>query len=409
VDHFHGRSDVVVEGLAAPTRVSDVTDREYDVVLFGATGFTGGLTAQYLAKHAPDGLRWAVAGRNESKLDAVRERLGRDVPALRADATDPASLAKVANAARVVATTVGPFISYGEPLVVACAEAGTGYLDLTGEPEFVDTMYLKYHQRAVGTGARIVHAAGFDSIPYDLGVQFTVEQLPERVPIGVTGMVRAGGLPSGGTFGSALTAFSRGRQSLQAHLERRRIEPRPEGRSVRLVTGRIHRRDGFWAVPLPTIDAQIVVRSAAALPSYGPDFRYSHYAAVKRLPMVAGGIAGLGALMAAAQVPPLRKALQTRWQPGHGPEPERRAKSWFKVRFTGEGGGRRVVTEVSGGDPGYDETAKMLGESALCLALDDLPETAGQVTTAVAMGKHLRERLVRAGIGFRVLSSDESR
>ena len=381
------------------------TDREYDVVLFGATGFTGGLTAQYLAAHAPAGLRWAVAGRNETKLAAVRERFG--VPSVRADTTDPESMAAVATATRVVASTVGPFITHGEPLVAACADAGTAYLDLTGEPEFVDTMYLRYHRRATQTGARLIHAAGFDSIPHDLGVQYAVEQLPRNVPITMTGMIRAGGTPSGGTFASALTGFARGRQTLQAHRERRRAEPRPQGRSVRLERGRIHRRDGFWAVPLPTIDPQIVATSARALDEYGPDFRYGHYAAVKRLPMVAGGVAAVGGLVLAAQVPPLRRVLQDRWAPGNGPDPQRRAESWFKARFTGRGGGRRVVVEVSGGDPGYDETAKMLAESALCLALDDVPEVAGQTTTAVAMGPLLRERLVAAGMVFRVVTEDD--
>jgi len=380
--------------------------REYDVVLFGATGFTGGLTAEYLAEHAPDGLRWALAGRNKAKLEAVRARLGREVDLLVADVTDPDSITAVATAARVVVTTVGPYVTYGEPLVKACAEAGTDYLDLTGETEFTDTMYVRYHSKAVETGARLVHACGFDSIPYDLGVQFTVEHLPRDVPIRVSGLIRAGGAPSGGTFASALTAFSRGKQILAASRERRRAEPRPEGRSARAAGDRIRRIDGFWAVPLPTIDPQIVARSAAALPSYGPDFQYTHYAAVRRLPVVAGGIAGVGGLVLAAQVPPLRNALLKRLQPGDGPSPERRAKSWFKARFIGTGGGRRVVTEVAGGDPGYDETAKMLAESALCLALDDLPETAGQVTTAVAMGKHLRDRLVAAGITFRVVSDD---
>jgi short subunit dehydrogenase-like uncharacterized protein len=382
-------------------------DRQYDVVLFGATGFTGSLTAKYLAKHAPADLRWALAGRKINKLEAVRAKLGIEIDLLHADVDDARSLAVMAESARVVITTVGPYIRYGEPLVAACAEAGTDYLDLTGEPEFVDRMYLAHHARAVETGARIVHCCGFDSIPYDLGVQFTVEQLPERVPIQVEGLVRAGGRPSGGTVHTAINAFSRGKQNLQAHRDRRRAEPRPEGRSVRSVVGNIHRTQGFWAVPLPTVDPQIVAQSAAALESYGPDFRYSHYAAVKQLPVVVGGIAGLGLLAAAAQIPPARNALLGRIKAGDGPNEERRAKSWFKVRFVGSGGGKRVVTEVAGGDPGYDETAKMLGESALCLALDDLPKTAGQVTTAVAMGPALRKRLMAAGITFRVISTED--
>jgi short subunit dehydrogenase-like uncharacterized protein len=374
---------------------------KYDVVLLGASGFTGALTAEYLAKNAPADLKWAVAGRNQAKL----EGFGKDV--LYADVTDPKSLKDLAESTRIVVTTVGPYIQYGEQVVAACADAGTDYLDLTGESEFVDRMYVGYHERAVQTGARIIHACGFDSIPYDLGVQFTVEQLPERVPIQVDGLIRAGGRPSGGTFQTAITAFSRPKQNVEAHRARRRAEWHPEGRSAKAVQGRIHRAQGFWAVPLPTIDPRIVGYSARLLDRYGPDFRYSHYAAVKHLPVVAGGIGGLGLLMAAAQIPPARNALLNRLKAGDGPSPERRAKSWFNVRFIGRGGGKQVITEVAGGDPGYDETAKMLGESALCLALDDLPETAGQTTTAAAMGPVLRERLVSAGMTFATLSTDD--
>ncbi|MHC5908987.1 saccharopine dehydrogenase family protein, partial [Streptomyces sp. S6] len=159
---------------------------------------------------------------------------------------------------------------------------------------------------------------------------------------------------------------------------------------------------GAWALPLPTLDPQVVVRSARAVPRYGPDFRYRHYAAVRSLPVALGGVAGVGALVAAAQVAPVRRWLSSRLEPGEGPGEEKRARSWFSVRFVGEGGGRRVFTEVSGGDPGYGETAKMFAEGAMSLALDELPPVAGQVTPVVAMGDALTERLQKAGIRFRV-------
>ena len=381
-----------------------MAEREHDVVLFGASGFTGALTAEYLAGHAGDGLRWALAGRNRAKLEALSQRLGVDVPLLHADVTDEASLRAVAESARVVITTVGPYVTYGEPLVAACAAAGTDYVDLTGEPEFVDRMYIRHHAEAERTGARIVHACGFDSIPHDLGVLFTVEQLPEGVPLNVRGFVRAGGKPSGGTFHSAMTAFTRVRQTQQAHKERRGLERHDDGRRVRL-EAKPHRELGYWAVPMPTIDPQVIARSARALDRYGPDFTYGHYAGVKRLPVAVGGVTGVASLFAAAQVPPVRKLLLGRLSPGDGPSQAEREKGWFKVRFVGEGGGKRVLTMVSGGDPGYTETAKMLAESALCLAQDDLPQTAGQVTTAVAMGDALIARLQRTGIAFEVLES----
>jgi short subunit dehydrogenase-like uncharacterized protein len=385
------------------------TDRPYDIVLFGATGFVGTLTAEYLAAHAPEGLRWAIAGRSTEKLRALRERLpeGAEVGVLRADVSDPASLRELAEHARVVATTVGPYVTYGEELVAACADSGTDYLDLTGEPEFVDLMYVRHDARARETGARLVHACGFDSVPHDLGAYFTVQQLPEGVPLTVDGFVTADASFSGGTFASALGQFARGRQMLAAARDRGRHEPRLVGRRAAAPTGapRYAKEIGAWALPLPTIDPQIVQRSAKALDRYGPDFRYRHYAAVRHLPMALGGVAAVGALFTAAQLPPARRWLSDRLKPGEGPSTAKRAKSWFSVRFVGEGGGRRVFTEVAGGDPGYDETAKMFAESALSLALDQLPPTAGQVTTAVAMGDALIERLRAAGITFRVAAS----
>ncbi|MFG2648849.1 saccharopine dehydrogenase family protein [Streptomyces sp. NPDC048436] len=389
-------------------------DRTYDIVLFGATGFVGVLTAEYLAANAPDGLRWAIAGRDTGKLERLRDKLTEahpacaELPLVRADVADPASLREMAGHARVVATTVGPYLTYGQELVAACAEAGTDYVDLTGEPEFVDLMYVRHDGRARETGARLVHSCGFDSIPHDLGAYFTVGQLPQDVPLRVDGFVRSNATFSGGTFASALEQFARGPQMLAAARDRRRHEPRLVGRKAYAPPSapRYAGEVGAWALPLPTIDPQVVQRSARALERYGPDFRYRHYAAVKTLPFAFGGAAAVAGLVTAAQLPPARRWLSSRLKPGEGPSERRRAASWFSVRFVGEGGGKRVFTEVSGGDPGYDETAKMLGEAALCLALDDdLPAVCGQVTPAVAMGDALTARLTAAGLSFRVVAS----
>jgi saccharopine dehydrogenase (NAD+, L-glutamate forming) len=390
----------------------------YDLVLFGATGFTGGLTAEYLARNAPADCRWALAGRNRERLEAVRKELAvvapacAELPILTADATDPGSLRRIAGSARVVISTVGPYLRYGEPLVAACAEAGADYVDLTGEPEFVDLMYLRHHARAVETGARLVHACGFDSVPHDLGVLFTVGQLPPGGrSVSVRGYVRAGGTFSGGTLASALGVLSRPLATLRAGRARKAVEPRPADRRISAPIGLPgHSRDArAWVLPLPAIDPKIVARSAAALPAYGRSFRYAHYAAVKRLPVALGGAVGMALLAVGVQLPPVVKVLTAFRRPGTGPGPEQRARSWFTVRFVGESDGTRVITEVSGGDPGYGETAKMLAESALCLAFDDLPPGAGQLTTAAAMGPALITRLTAAGIGFTVLESAPTR
>lgn len=379
-----------------------------DIALLGATGFTGGLTADYLGTHLPTGATWAIAGRNLAKLEAVADRIdalgGVRPEIISAETANADSLAALARSTRVLITTVGPYVQLGEPAVKAAAEAGIAYVDLTGEPEFVDQMWLKYHAVAQQTGARLIHACGFDSIPYDLGVLYTVEQLPEGVPIDVKGYIRAGGTASGGTYHSAIGAFSRIRQSARTAGERKKLEARPAGRRVR-GGGTLGRGAGGqgWALPLPTIDPQIVLRSARSLDRYGPEFTYSHFAQFKKLPMLAATLVGGGVLVAGAQLPPTRALLLKVKSQGDGPDDEKRAASWFKLRIIGEGGGRTVTTEVSGGDPGYTETAKMLSESALCLAFDDLPAVSGQTTTAVAMGDALIERLQQAGITFRTL------
>lgn len=370
-------------------------DRPYDIVLFGASGFTGALTADYLAGAAAPGTRWALAGRDRAKL----ERLGLDVPILIADATDPASLAELARRTRVLVTTVGPYVRYGAPLVAACAESGTHYLDLSGEPEFVDRMYIRYHDLAARTGAKLVHACGFDSIPYDLGVLYTVSRLPEGVPLTVSGFLRTSMRPSGGTLATALTILGRARQAAEAAAHRRATEPPLKGRRVSSAPGGL-RYVGGWALPLPSLDPRIVGYSARLIDRYGPDFTYRQHYAVRTLPRALATVAGAGVFTTLAMIPPARDLIQSRLRPGEGPSPERRARSWFKVTFLGEGGGERVVTEVAGGDPGYGETAKMLAESALCLAFDEVPDRSGQLTTASAMGQPLIDRLRRAGISF---------
>jgi short subunit dehydrogenase-like uncharacterized protein len=342
----------------------------------------------------------------------VRDRLTEidpsagDRPLLVADVGDPASIRSLADSAKVVITTVGPYIHYGEPLVAACAAAGTDYVDLTGEPEFVDLMWLRYHEQAQRSGARLVHSCGFDSIPHDLGALFTVQQLPQDAPIKLEGFVRAGGTFSGGTYHSAVHVMARLRQGRRVAAQRRRLEGRPDGRRIRGMRAFPHHDGdaGGWVVPAPTIDPITVLRSARALDRYGPDFSYGHYLVAKRLPAAGALIAGAGTVVALAQLAPTRNLLLKLKDPGDGPTPEQRAKAWFTVRFRAQALGRELVTEVSGGDPGYGETSKMLAESALCLAHDALDDNAGQLTPAVAMGQALIDRLVGAGIGLRTVT-----
>lgn len=391
------------------------SERDYDVVLLGATGFTGGLTARYLATRAPDDLRWAVAGRDRVRLEALADQLQRSTPCkgrisvVPADVSDPGSMRALAESTRLVATTVGPYLQHGSEVVAACARSGTDYVDISGEPEFVDRMWLEHQAEALTSGARLVHCCGFDSIPHDLGVWWTLRHLPGDVPVRVSGYVRASGGLSAGTYSSAVLALGRARQAASVAAERRRAEA--TDRRVGSLPARPHREPGSgrWALPLPTIDPFVVRRSARALPAYGPDFRYGHYAVVGGLGAVAATVVGVGSVMALAQLPPTRAALLRLRSAGQGPTPSKRARSWFRVRFyaAAEGAAAPVVTEVAGGDPGYEATAAMVAESALCLVRDTVPGLAGQLTPVQAMGDALLPRLERAGITFRRVGMSE--
>jgi short subunit dehydrogenase-like uncharacterized protein len=389
-------------------------ERDLDIVVFGASGFTGGLVAQYLAQHEGP-LRWALAGRDAQKLERVRSGLqtrGNAPEVVIADASDAAALTAMVRRTRVVLTTVGPYIRYGEPLVAACAEAGTHYVDLTGEPPFVALTRARYHDVARRSGAKIVHACGFDSIPHDIGAYFTVKTLRSRLPeaerastpISLEGVVRAGGTFSGGTWHSALEIMSTLRTGTK---QLRAVDEHGETRTARALPRKVRfdRELGLWLVPMPTIDPLVVLQSARTLPEYGPDFRYGHFLGLKRLVQVVGLTAGVGTVFALAQWKPTRSLLEKVKLPGEGPDEATREKGWFRVTFTARAGGEQVRCEVRGGDPGYGDTSKMISEAALSLALDRarLPDHGGGVLTpAVAMGDVLLERLPRAGISFTV-------
>lgn len=390
------------------------SDRPYDVIVFGATGFTGRLVAEYLARRATAApVRWAIAGRSADKLAQVKAEIAAmdpaaaDIGVMEAQVEDMESLRAMARQARVVLTTVGPYDQHGEPLVEACVSEGADYVDITGEPQFVQRMIERYDAPARERGLRIVHCCGFDSVPHDLGALFTVERLPAGEAISVEAIIRMQGTFSGGTWQSAVGAMS-GIAGRWKHLSAAH-EPRTTagGRRVQSLPLKIRydRALRGWIVPLPTIDPMIVLRSAGALDVYGPDFRYGHFLQVRSGARLAAGVAGIGAVVALAQLGPTRELLRKVKLSGEGPSAEERTRNWFQVTFRGTAQTRQVVTRVSGGDPGYSETAKMIAESALCLALDRarLPAHTGVLTPAVAMGNLLIERLQQAGIRFELL------
>ena len=404
-------------------------DRELDVVLFGATGFAGRLVARHLAAHAPQGARIALAGRSAERLAAVRNELGPRAsawPVLVADASDRGALDGLAGRTRVVATTVGPYVRYGMPLVAACAEAGTHYADLTGEVLFVRETLDRWDHVAQASGARVVHSCGFDSIPSDLGVLL----LHQRVRDDAEGQLEdttlvvtqlRGGV-GGGTIDSARSTVAavvadRSRVSVltdpYALSPDRAREPEVGAVSDRVLIRR-DREHHRWLGPFVMAPYNTrVVRLSNSLQdwAYGRRFRYREYSsygsgplAPARATAVGLGLAGLGAGLA---FPPTRFVIdRVLPNPGEGPDEDTLERGRFRMEIetrTSTGARYRAVVAAEG-DPGYTATAVMLGESALCLALDRdaLPERSGVLTPATAMGRLLVDRLRAAGFTLTV-------
>lgn len=410
---------------------ADPSARPYDIILFGATGFTGQLVAEYLADHyTSSGLRWALAGRNAAKLEVVRANLrersnGRCDPSIViADSHDRASLDVVANQTNVVCSTVGPYAKYGDSLVAACVAAGTAYCDLTGEVQWVRRMIDEHHSAAQRSGARIVHCCGFDSIPSDLGTQLLVEEavrLHGRAPDHATLYVGAtrGGF-SGGTVASLLNVLDEASDRAVRRVLGNPYSLCPEGEQRGPDRGdpngvSFDRDEKRWIGPflMAAVNSRVVRRSNALLNyAYGRTFQYRE---VTRLGAGPGAMlqasalaAGLGGFVVAASIKPVRRMLLPRVLPAPGEGPSRAAieSGFFKIEIVGRytDGTPEVRVAVRGTlDPGYGATAAMLSEAATCLALDAAKTNGegGVLTPASAMGSVLRERLnVRGVVSF---------
>ncbi len=403
--------------------------RDLDVVVYGATGFVGRLTSQYLAQFAPSGTAIGLAGRSELKLTELRDELGpiaKDWPLLVADANDHAALTGIAQRTRVLVTTVGPYAKYGKVAVAVCAENGTDYVDLTGEVLFVRHCDETLDGIAKSTGARIVNSCGFDSIPSDLGVWLAAD-FAARNDLGsltdTTLVVRQmkGGF-SGGTVDSlrnqvdevkadpALREILADQYSLSPDRENEPdLPPWPDTARAAYVPGL-----GGWIGPfvMAAHNTRVVRRSNALTGwSYGREFRYREVSAFGKKPlapvMAAGMALGLGSMEHAMSFSPSRQVLdRVLPKPGEGPSPEQREAGRFKIEVIAHTVSGKDVKSTFGanGDPGYAATAVMLSESALCLALeaDALPAIAGVLTPATSMGEALARRLQLADFTIEV-------
>jgi short subunit dehydrogenase-like uncharacterized protein len=411
-----------------------MADRSYEIVLFGATGFVGKLVAEYLVKHAPADLRWALAGRSREKLEAVRADLARadgkaaSLPIVLGDSQDQASMDALAKEARVVCTTVGPYMKYGRALVAACANHGTHYCDLTAEVPFMRDVIDRHDARAKESGARIVHACGADSIPSDLGVLMIHERAKALGKKLAWVHYFFGGESKGGFSGGTVASMMELLDAAKHDPKVRRLlgnpyalDPEP-GRS-RGPDGpdqlgvRFDSDLGMWTGPflMAPVNTRVVRRSNALLGNaYGPSFRYSEAMSLGKGPkgfLAASAVgAGLVAFLGAAWLAPTRWLLERTVlpAPGEGPSKEARDAGYFVVRFVAEteadgGAPVRISGRVEGkSDPGYGETAKMLSESAMCLARDGdrIAPGGGVLTPASCMGMRLVDRLRAAGMVF---------
>lgn len=386
------------------------TEPEFDVIVYGASGFTGKLVVEYLAKTYPSGagVSWAMAGRSTDKLAAVRDAMGApaDTALIEADAGDAASLKAMAARGKCILTTVGPYTHYGEPLVAACVEAGAGYVDLSGEPLWMREMIEKYGQAAAQSGARIVHSCGFDSIPFDLGVQHLQEAAMEKFgkpfPRVRGRMLKMQGTFSGGTAASLGATMVKVKEdpSLLGHL----IDPfclteafkGPEQPPI----NKVREDDGVWLAPfiMAPINTKNIHRSNALLGhAYGEDFVYDEM-------MLAGE--GEKGKAAADQIAGVKLDPKTAPKPGEGPSREEREAGFYDYIAIGSSpDGETLTAKVTGDrDPGYGSTSKIIAEAAICL-VQDCPDLAGGVyTPAPAMGAKLRARLVeKAGLTFDIV------
>jgi short subunit dehydrogenase-like uncharacterized protein len=410
----------------------DTSEREFDIIVWGATGFTGRLTAEYLLKrYGLDGeVCWALGGRSASKLEDLRSSLERDsgistqsLATVVANADDETSMRALAKRAKVICTTVGPYARYGSHLVAACAELGTHYCDLTGEVHWMRRMIDAHHATARESGARIVFTCGFDCIPADLGVFFLQNEMKARhgtnareIKFRVKGFQ---GGASGGTIASMLNMLEEASADpnvMQVMNQPYSLNPKsertgPDGPEPSLPT---YDTDfGEWTAPfvMSTIDTKVVRRTNALLDhTYGREFRYSEAMLTGAGPIgfakASGVTASMGATMGAMAIGPLRRLIAKRLPaPGEGPSKEQRESGYFDIRFLAfhpDDESKNLRSRVTGDrDPGYGSTSKMLAESAICLAVDSLASQPGISTPAAGMGEALLVRLQKnAGLTF---------
>lgn len=397
--------------------------REFDIIIWGASGFTGRLVVEYLFKQygTSGNLKWAMAGRNQEKLENVRASIAdTSVPIVVSDSSDEASIKQMVLRTKVICTTVGPYAIYGSKLVAACVENKAHYCDLAGEVQWMRQMIDKYQEAAQANGVKIVHSCGFDSIPSDMGVYFIQReakaqkgQRAKKISMRVAAM--KGGL-SGGTYASLSKVMEQAQQDKSIYkvltnpyglnpTDQQEGEDRPDLMSVVF-----DKTSQSYVGPfiMAGINTKIVRRSnALSNYSYGKDFRYDEATLSGKgfKGKMRGILAAIPLMFMTAKPKSVLKSIANKLlpKPGEGPNKEQRENGFYNLRFyvTLEDGSSAMCKVTGDKDPGYGSTSKMLGETAVCLAVDELPKISGVLTPSVAMGDALLQRLEQsAGLTF---------
>lgn len=383
-------------------------EKIYDIVLFGATGFTGQLIAKYIDQYSVhEKIRWAIAGRNREKLDKLKNQLQSLIrpDIIIANIEEEESLDKMSSAASIIMNAAGPFEWYGRKVVSACIKNKCNYLDITGEPEFITEIAEDYHDSAVNQKLTIVNCCGFDSIPADFATWIAVKNLPKGKPIAARVFIKTNARFSGGTLTTAVNAIHR---KLTGKRRPRNLKSKhPDAPKINIKIHKV-RELNEWAIPMPVADIHIVKRSALLMPEdYGHAFSYAQFflrsSFYKMLRLVIPILIGVTLL----RFKWFRNYLFKRFRPGTGPTEEQRAMAKFEVLCIAHSSDKEVRVAISGGDPGYDETAKMFAESAFTL-LDRIrtkSQKFGVLTPVVAFGEDLLNRLKSKGIKIDVMKS----
>jgi short subunit dehydrogenase-like uncharacterized protein len=373
-------------------------DKQYDIVLFGATGFTGQLITQYLSHNAvKENIKWAIAGRDASKLKSISSScLGSKPDTVVADVKDYDSLNQMAAKTTILMNAVGPFNTYGPDVIKACLESKTHYLDITGEPSFVADTFNSHHLTAEQNKVCIVNCCGFDSIPADFAAWLTALKLPQHEPKSLKGFIRTNATFSGGTLTTAIHALHMEAKKISHKV---RLKRHPDTPKIPL---KIHYNKEIqsWAIPMPVVDPHIVKRSIFGLPeSYGPA-AYAQFFVRTSFMKVLKTVLPIASAMIMVRFKFFRDKMFKKFSPGTGPSEARRAQSKFEVICIGESATTKAKTTFSGGDPGYNETSKMFSQAAFTLLekLKNNNAKYGILTPVEAFGMPLVDRLRAEGI-----------